>query len=51
MAEIEFAALPKQCLARRIPEVEMIRYQLVLLYQHQHYHPVGMGIKALLQVG
>jgi len=24
-------------------------YQVVLLYQHQHHHPVGVGIKALLR--
>ena len=27
----------------------VLLYQLVLLYQHQHHHPVGIGIKALLR--
>jgi len=27
----------------------VLLYQLVLLYQHQHHHPVGVGIKALLR--
>jgi hypothetical protein len=29
MAEIEFAALSKQCLDRRIPEVEMLRHEVL----------------------
>lgn len=27
----------------------VLLYQMVLLYQHQHHHPVGIGIKALLR--
>jgi hypothetical protein len=27
----------------------ILLYQMVLLYQHQHHHPVGVGIKALLR--
>jgi hypothetical protein len=27
----------------------VLLYQVVLLYQHQHHHPVGVGIKALLR--
>ena len=27
----------------------VLLYQVVLLYQHQHHYPVGVGIKALLR--
>jgi hypothetical protein len=36
MAEIEFAALSKQCLARRIPEVEALRREVLAWADHRN---------------